>query len=138
MCGGEGIRIGMAASSLMCSWLMAACMSVACGKDSSISMMSTTSSNSSRLSKWAARRRKRALAKCVPELSGTRNLMSSCLTFEPCDDFYKSSHTSDFFFGFGSKNAPVHRRSRKIHRSAAHSGEVFVCYSYDCMIKLDF
>ncbi|KAL7096136.1 hypothetical protein ACP275_10G064700 [Erythranthe tilingii] len=112
-----------AASSLMCSWLMAACMSVACEKDSSISMLSTTSSNSPRLSKWAPRRRKRALAKCAPELSGPRNLVTSCLAFEPCDQFYKSSHACEFFFGFGSRNAPVHRSRRKILRPAAHSGE---------------
>ncbi|KAL8498338.1 hypothetical protein ACS0TY_021598 [Phlomoides rotata] len=47
----------MAASSEVCSWLMGACMSVAYEKESSISMLST---NSSRLNKWAAHRRKRA------------------------------------------------------------------------------
>ncbi|KAK6131766.1 hypothetical protein DH2020_034462 [Rehmannia glutinosa] len=113
----------MVASSVVCSWLVAACMSVACEKDSSISMMSTTSSNSSGLSKWAARRRKRALAKCAPHLSGIPNLVSSCLAFQPCDHYQKSSHVSEFFFGFGSRNAPVHGRRRKSHRPAAHSGE---------------
>ncbi|KAK6139543.1 hypothetical protein DH2020_026712 [Rehmannia glutinosa] len=92
----------MAASSVVCSWLVAACMSVACEKDSSISMMSTTSSNSSGLSKWAARRRKRTLAKCAPHLSGIPNLVTSCLAFQPCDHYQKSSHVSEFFFGFGS------------------------------------
>ncbi|KAK6147564.1 hypothetical protein DH2020_018476 [Rehmannia glutinosa] len=113
----------MAASSVVCSWLVAACMSVACEKDSSISMMSTTSSNSSGLSKWAARRRKRTLAKCAPHLSGIPNLVTSCLAFQPCDHYQKSSHVSEFFFGFGSGNAPVHGRRRKSHRPAAHSGE---------------
>ncbi|KAL0346790.1 UNVERIFIED_CONTAM: 3-oxoacyl-[acyl-carrier-protein] synthase II, chloroplastic [Sesamum calycinum] len=111
----------MAASSVVCSWLMAACMSVACEKDSSISMLSTPSSNSSRISKWAARRRKRALAKCAPQLSGTRNLMTSCLAFEPCDRFYESSDASEFFFGFGSRNALLHRRRRKFQRPTARS-----------------
>ncbi|KAK6147595.1 hypothetical protein DH2020_018507 [Rehmannia glutinosa] len=117
------VGIRMAASSVVCSWLVAACMSVACEKDSSISMMSTTSSNSSGLSKWAARRRKRTLAKCAPHLSGIPNLVSSCLAFQPCDHYQKSSHVSEFFFGFGSRNAPVHGRRRKSHRPAAHSGE---------------
>ncbi|KAI3443521.1 hypothetical protein Pfo_000186 [Paulownia fortunei] len=123
----------MAASSVVCSWLMAACMSVACEKDSSISMLSTASSNSSRLSKWAARRRKRALAKCAPQLSGIGNLMSSCLAFEPCDRFYESSHASEFFFGFGSRNVPVHRRRRKSHRTAAHSGEAMAIAVHPAM-----
>ncbi|XP_057767661.1 3-oxoacyl-[acyl-carrier-protein] synthase II, chloroplastic-like [Salvia miltiorrhiza] len=114
----------MAASSVVCSWLMAACMSVACGNDSSISMLSTTSSNPSRLSKWALRRRRRAVASCAPQLSGIRNLMSSCLAFEPCDRFCESSSASEFFFGFGSKDdAPGHRRRRKSHRPAVRSGE---------------
>ncbi|KAL8488136.1 hypothetical protein ACS0TY_024427 [Phlomoides rotata] len=114
----------MASTSVVCSWLMAACMSVACEKDSSISMLSTTSPDSSRLSKWAVHRRKRTIARsrCAPHLSGIRNLMSSCL-FEPCDHFYKSSSASENFFGFGSKNAPVHRRRRKSHLSAAPSGQ---------------
>ncbi|PIM99074.1 3-oxoacyl-(acyl-carrier-protein) synthase (I and II) [Handroanthus impetiginosus] len=102
----------MAASTVVCSWLMVACMSVACEKDSSISMLSTTSSNSSRLSRWAARRRK----------GGIRNLMTSCLPFEPCDDFCKSS-LSEFLFDSGSRNAPLQRRRRKFHRPAADSGE---------------
>ncbi|KAL7091921.1 hypothetical protein ACP275_12G133400 [Erythranthe tilingii] len=114
----------MAASSAVCSWLMAACMSVAYDKESSISMLSTTtSSNPYRLSRWAARRRKRVLAQCAPHFSGIRNLMNSCLAFEPCDNFYKSSNASDSFSGFGSRDAPLHRSRRKLHRPSARSGE---------------
>ncbi|KAL0338858.1 UNVERIFIED_CONTAM: 3-oxoacyl-[acyl-carrier-protein] synthase II, chloroplastic [Sesamum angustifolium] len=123
----------MAASSVVCSWLMAACMSVACEKDSSISMLSTPSSNSSRITKWAARRRKRALAKCAPQLSGTRNLMTSCLAFEPCDRFYESSDASEFFFGFGSRNALLHRRRRKFQRPTARSGEAMAIAVHPAM-----
>ncbi|KAK6152059.1 hypothetical protein DH2020_014694 [Rehmannia glutinosa] len=107
----------MAASSVVCSWLMAACMSVAYEKDSSVSMLSKTSSfNSSRLSKWAAHRRRRVLAKCAPNFSGIRSLVNSCFVFEPCDEFYKSTHASDCFFGFGSRNVPLHRRRKKLLR----------------------
>ncbi|PIN01512.1 3-oxoacyl-(acyl-carrier-protein) synthase (I and II) [Handroanthus impetiginosus] len=113
----------MAASSVVCSWLMAACMSVAYEKDSSISMLSTASSNSSRLSKWAAHRRKRVLAKCAPHFSGIHNLMNSCVAFEPCDRFCKSSHVSECLFGFGSRNVSLHRRRRKPLRRSSHSGE---------------
>ncbi|KAK4428802.1 3-oxoacyl-[acyl-carrier-protein] synthase II, chloroplastic [Sesamum alatum] len=123
----------MAASSVVCSWLMAACMSVACEKDSSISMLSTASSNSSRISKWTARRRKRALAKCAPQLSGTRNLVTSCLAFEPCDRFYESSDASEFFFGFGSRNALLHRRRRKFQRPTARSGEAMAIAVHPAM-----
>ncbi|XP_042050959.1 3-oxoacyl-[acyl-carrier-protein] synthase II, chloroplastic-like isoform X1 [Salvia splendens] len=104
----------MAASSAVCSWLMAACMSVACGNDSS-SSVSMLSSYPSRLSKWAVRRRRKAVVG-----SGIRNLMTSCLTFEPCDRFCESSSASEFFFGFASKDD---RTRRKSHRSAVRSGE---------------
>ncbi|KAK4432777.1 3-oxoacyl-[acyl-carrier-protein] synthase II, chloroplastic [Sesamum alatum] len=115
----------MAATSVVCSWLMAACMSVAYEKESSVSMLS--SSSFCRLSKWAVRRRKRVLAKCAPDFSGITTLVTSCFAFEPCDDFYKSSHASSgCFFRFGSKNVPLHRRRRKLLRSSAHSaaGEI--------------
>ncbi|KAL6507119.1 Protein TRANSPORT INHIBITOR RESPONSE 1 [Orobanche hederae] len=116
----------MAASSVVCSWLMAACMSVAYEKESGVSMLysKTSSFNSSRLSKCAAHRRRRVLARCAPHLSGIRNLVNSCFAFEPCDDFYKSSFAPDCFFGFGSRNVPLHRRRRKLLRPPAHSGEV--------------
>ncbi|KAL6519230.1 Protein TRANSPORT INHIBITOR RESPONSE 1 [Orobanche gracilis] len=116
----------MAASSVVCSWLMAACMSAAYEKESGVSMLysKTSSFNSSRLSKCAAHRRKRVIARCAPHLSGIRNLVNSCFAFEPCDDFYKSSSASDCFCGFGSRNVPLHRRRRKLLRPSAHSGEV--------------
>ncbi|KAL3623565.1 Protein TRANSPORT INHIBITOR RESPONSE 1 [Castilleja foliolosa] len=112
----------MAASSLVCSWLMAACMSVACERESGVSML-TSSFNSSRLSQWTSRRRKRALEKCAPHLGGVRNLVNPCFAFEPCDDFCKSSLAVGGFFGLGSRNVPLHRRRRKLFRPSAYSGE---------------
>ncbi|XP_011078137.1 3-oxoacyl-[acyl-carrier-protein] synthase II, chloroplastic isoform X2 [Sesamum indicum] len=113
----------MAATSVVCSWLMAACMSVAYEKESSVSMLSSTSL--CRLSKWAARRRKRVLAKCAPDFSSFSSLASSCFAFEPCDDFYKSSHASSgCLFGFASRNLPLLRRRRKLLRSSPHCGEI--------------
>ncbi|CAA3032444.1 3-oxoacyl-[acyl-carrier- ] synthase II, chloroplastic [Olea europaea subsp. europaea] len=119
----------MGASSVVCSWLMAACMSVACQNDSSTgNPFFSSSSMSSRLGKWASRRRKRDLVKFASEFSGIRNVVTSCLAFEPCDQFYKSSSrnfsTADFFFGFRPTNVPLHRRRRKLNQPAAvHPGE---------------
>ncbi|KAA8534745.1 hypothetical protein F0562_029813 [Nyssa sinensis] len=61
--------------------------------------------------------------------SSIQGLMSSCLAFEPCADYYSSKglSSSDFFgdngfaFLFGSRNVPVPRRQRRMNR-AAHSG----------------
>ncbi|XP_022888503.1 3-oxoacyl-[acyl-carrier-protein] synthase II, chloroplastic-like isoform X2 [Olea europaea var. sylvestris] len=119
----------MGASSVVCSWLMAACMSVACQNDSATgNPFFSSSSMSSRLGKWASRRRKRDLVKFASEFSGIRNVVTSCLAFEPCDQFYKSSSrnfsTADFFFGFRPTNVPLHRRRRKLNQPAAvHPGE---------------
>ncbi|CAI9765971.1 unnamed protein product [Fraxinus pennsylvanica] len=110
------------ASLTVCSWLMAACMSITCEKDSSISMLSHRSNTAT-----SSRRRKRAFKTCaLSELSGIRNLVNSCLAFEPCDRFCKSSSdgvfSSEFLLGNGSRNVPLHHRRRKFAR-AARSGE---------------
>ncbi|KAL0344996.1 UNVERIFIED_CONTAM: 3-oxoacyl-[acyl-carrier-protein] synthase II, chloroplastic [Sesamum radiatum] len=126
----------MAATSVVCSWLMAACMSVAYEKESSVSMLSSTSL--CRLSKWAARRRKRVLAKCAPDFSGFSSLVSSCFAFEPCDDFYKSSRASSgFLFGFGKSNLPLHRRRGNYFVPLHIVVRLFACF-YSVLVCLHF
>uniref|UniRef100_A0A5B6YH80 beta-ketoacyl-[acyl-carrier-protein] synthase I n=1 Tax=Davidia involucrata TaxID=16924 RepID=A0A5B6YH80_DAVIN len=133
----------MAASSVVCTWLVAACMSVACEKDHPMMNPPTMllSSSSKRLSRWA--RRLKVLSKCnaggsefprslISSFCGSsiQGLMSSCLAFEPCQEYYsfKGLCSSDFFgdngfaFLFGSRNVPVTRWRRRMSR-AAHSGE---------------
>lgn len=108
-------------------------MSVACENESasSISMLSSHPSFSWRFSKWAARKRKRALAvsKCAPEFSRIRKLMTSCLSFEPCDNFYKETpfaslgiSSSPFFSGV-SGTPSLGRRRNKLPQPA-HSGNL--------------
>nr|WKC17501.1 3-oxoacyl-[acyl-carrier-protein] synthase II [Paeonia suffruticosa] len=123
-------------ASPLCTWLVAACMSVACDKDHSMSPSAFQSSK--RLSRWT--RRRRVMTKCSTEYprglissfcgSGIQGLMPSCLAFEPCNEYYSSNGLSSLaFFGdnglsslFGSKSAPLNRRQRRINR-AVHSGE---------------
>ncbi|XP_022898335.1 3-oxoacyl-[acyl-carrier-protein] synthase II, chloroplastic-like [Olea europaea var. sylvestris] len=119
----------MGESSAVCSWLMAACMSISCQQDSSMGIpFLSSSSMSSRLSKCASRRRKRVLVKFASEFSGISNLVTSCLASEPCNQFYKSSNgsffSSDCFFGYGSTTVPLNRRRRKLNQpTAVHTGE---------------
>ncbi|CBI35831.3 unnamed protein product, partial [Vitis vinifera] len=110
----------MAASSVaspLCTWLVAACMSVACEKDHPLksSMFQTPK----RLSRgW------------ISSFYGSsiHNLMSSCLAFEPCEAYSSSKGLSSSlaFFGdngfslFGSKPSPMNHRQRRMNR-AAHS-----------------
>ncbi|KAI8012383.1 Separase [Camellia lanceoleosa] len=128
----------MAASSVVCTWLVAACMSVACEKDQQQQpmMMMMNQSSSKRFSRWA--RKRRVLSKCragCSEIrkgrlisSGIQGLMSSYLPFEPCDEYYNSKGLFSFdFFGdngfsslFGSTNIPLSRRQRRFNR-AVHS-----------------
>ncbi|CAK9155182.1 unnamed protein product [Ilex paraguariensis] len=131
----------MAASSVMCTWLMAACMSVACEKDQTMMNPNPSMFNSSPskgLSKGT--RRRRVLAKCnsdstklqrglITSLCGSsiQNLMNS---LEPCHEYNNSKGLliSDFFgengLGsiFGSRNVPLGRRRRRMNK-VTHSGE---------------
>ncbi|XP_057506775.1 3-oxoacyl-[acyl-carrier-protein] synthase II, chloroplastic-like [Actinidia eriantha] len=133
----------MVASSVVCSWLVAACMSIACEKDQPMMNPSSMlqSSPSKRWSRWS-RKRRLSSVQCRADLSkglvssfcGSGNriqgLMSSYLAFEPCDEYYSSKGvcSSDFFGDngfaslFGSKNVMVGRRRRRVNR-AVHSGE---------------
>ncbi|GLT98824.1 hypothetical protein SLE2022_163040 [Rubroshorea leprosula] len=139
----------MASSSLtspLCTWLVAACMSATCDKDQTRSPMLNSSSVFKRLSRCA--RRRKVVAQCGAQLnnggsysngglissfcgSSIQGLMSSCLAFEPCNEFYNSKGVSSLgFFGdneglsslFGSKNVAVKRKQRRLNR-AAYSGE---------------
>ncbi|KAK8477177.1 hypothetical protein V6N13_057972 [Hibiscus sabdariffa] len=143
----------MASSSLaspLCTWLVAACMSVTCGKDQSQSSMLRSSAYSSssspkRLGRWARTRRRALLSQCgggsdsnqngglISSFcgSGIQGLMTSCLAFEPCDEYYSSKNSSlfgqngSFSSLFGSKSLPFNnnRKQRRLNRGANHSGE---------------
>ncbi|PQQ14240.1 3-oxoacyl-[acyl-carrier-protein] synthase II chloroplastic [Prunus yedoensis var. nudiflora] len=129
----------MAASSVaspLCTWLVAACMSVTC--DGDCSTRPSMLSSSKRRPKCAARRR--LPSKCSSfsadfqkglnsAFSGSsiQGLMSSCLAFEPCDEYYSSKGLSSLGSNglsllFGSKTGTASRRQRRFH-GAAHSGE---------------
>ncbi|XP_022750011.1 3-oxoacyl-[acyl-carrier-protein] synthase II, chloroplastic-like isoform X2 [Durio zibethinus] len=139
----------MASSSLvspLCTWLVAACMSVTCGKDHSQSPMlhsSVSSSSSKRLGRRARNRRRALLSQFCGGSTSSRDgslvslfcgsniqgLMTSCLAFEPCNDYYSSKNGS--FFGqngnfssfFGSKNISFdnNRKHRRLNRGAVRS-----------------
>lgn len=110
------------ASSMVCTWLVAACMSVACEKDQSTMLQPL------RRTRFA--RKRRISAKCSAAAgfdfrsrslmsygSSFQGLMSSCLAFEPCDQYCNSPSF------FGSMTAPVNRTRRRINQ-VARSGEV--------------
>ncbi|GMI97865.1 ARABIDOPSIS BETA-KETOACYL-ACP SYNTHETASE 2, BETA-KETOACYL-ACP SYNTHETASE 2 [Hibiscus trionum] len=140
----------MASSSLatpLCTWLVAACMSVTCGKDQSqSSMLRSSASSSKRLGRWARTRRRALLSQCggggsesnqngglISSFcgSGIQGLMASCLAFEPCNEYYSSKNSSlfgqngSFSSLFGSKNVIFNnnRKQRRLNRAAARSGE---------------
>ncbi|XP_057976220.1 3-oxoacyl-[acyl-carrier-protein] synthase II, chloroplastic-like [Malania oleifera] len=128
-----------AVASPLCTWLLATCMSMACEKDHPV--RSSLFQSPRRLSQWA--RRRKLVPKCISagavDFSGglissfcgpsIQNLMSSCLAFEPCKEYYSSKGLSSSlaFFGengfsfFGSKQPSTTRRQRRMNR-AAHAG----------------
>ncbi|CAK9150094.1 unnamed protein product [Ilex paraguariensis] len=129
-------------ASPLCTWLVAACMSVACEKDHF-----SKSASLSQFSKRPSRcpRRKKLVTQsgntgAVNNLSGCllpsfcglgiQNVMSSYLAFEPCEEYYSSEGLSSSlaFFGdngfslFGSKTVPLSRRQKRMNR-VAHSSQ---------------
>ncbi|XP_077240930.1 3-oxoacyl-[acyl-carrier-protein] synthase II, chloroplastic-like [Tasmannia lanceolata] len=112
----------MAVSSVaspLCTWLVAACMSLTCEKDYSLRGGSGFLS-SKQLSRWAKKRRVLSNGRSDDFLpkglissfygSSIQGLMSSCLAFEPCEQYYSSCSL------FGSKNGNT-RRHRRMNRA---------------------
>ncbi|CAN0839541.1 3-oxoacyl-[acyl-carrier-protein] synthase II, chloroplastic [Linum grandiflorum] len=118
-------------SSPLCTWLVAACMSVTCDKDHrSNSHAFHSSFSTSKLTTTTSRRRKLLLSKCnaasspavatshslssrfVSSICGSsfQDLMNSCLAFEPCSHYY----TSNAVFRSRSFN----RKQRRLRRPA--------------------
>nr|POE49810.1 3-oxoacyl-[acyl-carrier-protein] synthase ii, chloroplastic [Quercus suber] len=104
------------------TWLVAACMPVSFEKDHT----------QRRLSQWT--KRKKFVSKCInrggayfvsnklTNGSGIQTLISSCLTFEPCNDFNNSKGQ---FTLLASPTAWT-RKQRSMNRPAAHSGKTVV------------
>ncbi|GMJ15738.1 ARABIDOPSIS BETA-KETOACYL-ACP SYNTHETASE 2, BETA-KETOACYL-ACP SYNTHETASE 2 [Hibiscus trionum] len=122
-------------ASPLCTWLVAACVSVTSGNDHSRSpLLSGSVSSNTRLGRWARNRKKALLSKCCGGgtstnkdaglISSFRGSMASCLVFEPCNEYYSSKNEN--FFGqngsfssfFGSRNVPFNN-----NRGAARSGK---------------
>ncbi|MQM05500.1 hypothetical protein Taro_038313 [Colocasia esculenta] len=107
---------GASVASPLCTWLVAACMSVACDKERSLGAPGggggggAFPGTAKRLSRWA-RRRRAALSggyggcssgSLISTFCGSRGiqgLMSSCLAFEPCEEYYNSWRGRPAFFG---------------------------------------
>ncbi|KAF8401125.1 hypothetical protein HHK36_014429 [Tetracentron sinense] len=117
-------------TSPLCTWLVATCMSVACEKECTLKPSGFQSPK--RL------RKRRVVSQCSrgPEDfprglisafrgSSIQGLMTSCLAFEPCEEYHSSKGLSSLaFFGdygfslFGSKTGPMTRRQRRMNRAA--------------------
>ncbi|GMI86427.1 ARABIDOPSIS BETA-KETOACYL-ACP SYNTHETASE 2, BETA-KETOACYL-ACP SYNTHETASE 2 [Hibiscus trionum] len=129
----------MASSSLaspLCTWLVAACVSVMSGNDQSrLPLLSGLTSSNTRLGRWARNRKKALLSKCCSGGTATnkdaclifsfRCSMASCLAFEPCNEYYFSKNGSFSSF-FGSRNVPFNNNSkqRRLNREVACSGNL--------------
>lgn len=119
--------VASSVSSPLCTWLVAACMSLSCERDhfpKSPSMFQR-----SRKLSWSVKRR-RAVKMCCGYGSGIRNWFNSYLAFEPCNKDYSdakgfvsslASFTGEPFSLFGYKAEPLSRRQRRM-AAATHSG----------------
>ncbi|RZC85355.1 hypothetical protein C5167_041533 [Papaver somniferum] len=125
-------------TSPLCTWLVAACMSVDFDNKDCCKKRHPSSSLFQSSKRWAASKRRNLL---VSRCSGSASdfsisskggfissfcgsLMNSCLAFEPCQEYYTSKGLTTFFGEslFGS-SSNTNRISRKQRRIAAHSGK---------------
>ncbi|WCJ42840.1 3-oxoacyl-[acyl-carrier-protein] synthase 2 [Euphorbia peplus] len=110
--------IGSAASPL-CTWLVAACMSVTCSKENSTTSHAFPSSSLSRRRRRALLSSTTATASCTASAptqgSSFQGFMSSCLAFEPCSHYYSSNGLF--------RSANLNRTRRRLNRPS-FSGEV--------------
>ncbi|KAH0776430.1 hypothetical protein KY290_007841 [Solanum tuberosum] len=124
--------VASSVASPLCTWLVAACMSVSSEKDQFWKPASNF--QSSKLMGRSGRRRK-AITKCNSGSLMNGSVMNSswhtCFGFEPCEEYYKSEGLSASFSSlfaenafsvFGFKQVPLNRRQRRMS-SAAHSGK---------------
>ncbi|KAF6166640.1 hypothetical protein GIB67_005502 [Kingdonia uniflora] len=122
--------VASSVASPLCAWLVAACMSIDYEKDYYLFQ------SSRRLSRWARSKKsfllqsittsttggvigERGLISSICE-SSFQGLMSSCLAFEPCEDF-------NGYYGFslfGSKTGTGFRKQRRMTKTAVHVEKV--------------
>lgn len=127
---------GYSVAAPLCTWLVAACVTASGGKEGSLAAPAVGEAR--RLSRSARRRRAAALRVEARDSSGglmsalrgsgIQGLMSSCLAFEPCAEFYGSKGASAFFgesgFSlFGTWKAETTRRQRRAARASCVSGK---------------
>lgn len=128
--------MAVSSSSAVCTWLVAACMSLACDKE----MNSSSMIQSSPSRRWGRRRSGRGVvsSKCIAggstgevprglisSFCGSKGIQGLITSLEPCHEYYTSKGLCDNGFAslFGSRNAPsVNRRQRRSNRAAAHFG----------------
>ncbi|KAL1216696.1 3-oxoacyl-[acyl-carrier-protein] synthase II [Cardamine amara subsp. amara] len=108
-------------ASPLCTWFVAACMSVAHGGGDSRQVVSLQSGRRSR--------RRRQLSKCSAA-SGSgggsiQALVTSCLDFGPCSHYNKSNNNALSSL-FGSNNVSLNRNQRRLNRAASSGGAMAV------------
>ncbi|KAL8102732.1 3-oxoacyl-[acyl-carrier-protein] synthase II, chloroplastic-like [Apium graveolens] len=123
-------------SSMMCTWFVAACMSVTCDNDypkqSPILSRRRCSSRRRRLLSGGGVGggvcRSQLTSSLIPAWCGSSSIQGLMSSLEPCNEYYSSKgllSSSDFLFGdsiFRSRNGSVSRRKR-ILPAASRSGE---------------
>lgn len=118
-----------ATSSMVCTWFVAACMSVTCESDQPSPILSgrRCSSRRRRFLSGAGGGgvgRTQLASSLIPAWCGSSSIQGLISSLEPCNEYYSSRglNSSDFLFGdsiFRSRNVP---RRKRIQPAAPRSG----------------
>ncbi|KAG7587082.1 Polyketide synthase beta-ketoacyl synthase domain [Arabidopsis thaliana x Arabidopsis arenosa] len=106
-------------ASPLCTWFVAACMSVAHGGGDTRQAVALQSAGRSR--------RRRQLSKCS-SASGSASiqaLVTSCLDFGPCSH-YNNNNNNALSSLFGSNSVSLNRNQRRLNRAASSGGAMAV------------
>ncbi|PIA43105.1 hypothetical protein AQUCO_02000506v1 [Aquilegia coerulea] len=121
-------------TSPLCTWLVAACMSVPSEKDNLFKVSSSSSSMFQSHKSSRHVRRRKIVSTCnsnsglISAFCGSsfQGLMASCLAFEPCEEYYSSKGFSSSLMSFGENgfslfgsksDKMINRKQRRINRA---------------------
>ncbi|ESQ27652.1 hypothetical protein EUTSA_v10018368mg [Eutrema salsugineum] len=107
-------------ASPLCTWFVAACMSVSHGGGDSRQAVALQSGRRSR--------RRRQLGQCsaVSGSGSIQALVTSCLDFGPCNHYYYNNNSNALSSLFGSNSVSLNRHQRRLNRASTSGGAMAV------------
>ena len=120
-----GAAVSSCYASPLCTFFVAACMSLSHGGGG----------GDTRQPLGRSSRRRQQLGKCSGSGSVQEALVSSCLEFKPCSHYNKNNKGNAFTSPlFGSNSLSLNRKQRKLNRATSSSSGINILSLFVCKI----